>query len=43
MDPGGPVTYNGVQIGRVSAIAPTEFEEKPAAKFTSTWTRNTSN
>ncbi|WP_041316668.1 MULTISPECIES: MCE family protein [Mycolicibacter] len=34
MDPGGPVTYNGVQIGRVSAIAPTEFEEKPAAKFT---------
>ena len=34
MDPGGPVTYNGVQIGRVSEIAPTEYENKPAAKFT---------
>ena len=34
MDPGGPVTYNGVQIGRVAAIAPTEYENKPAAKFT---------
>lgn len=34
MDPGGPVTYNGVQIGRVTEIAPTEYENKPAAKFT---------
>lgn len=34
MDPGGPVTYNGVQIGRVGNIAPTEYENKPAAKFT---------
>ncbi|MCV7382976.1 MCE family protein [Mycolicibacter longobardus] len=34
MDPGGPVTYNGVQIGRVANIAPTEYENKPAAKFT---------
>ncbi|MGV0625672.1 MCE family protein [Mycolicibacter minnesotensis] len=34
MDPGGPVTYNGVQIGRVSSIGPTEYEDKPAAKFT---------
>ncbi|BBY33804.1 MCE-family protein MCE1A [Mycolicibacter minnesotensis] len=34
MDPGGPVTYNGVQIGRVAEIAPTEYENKPAAKFT---------
>ncbi|ORV50981.1 MCE-family protein MCE1A [Mycolicibacter engbaekii] len=33
MDPGGPVTYNGVQIGRVSSITPTEYENKPAAKF----------
>lgn len=34
MDPGGPVTYNGVQIGRVSSIVPTQYENKPAAKFT---------
>ncbi|OBK89763.1 MCE family protein [Mycolicibacter sinensis] len=34
MDPGGPVTYNGVQIGRVASIAPTERDDKPAAKFT---------
>ncbi|OMC08940.1 MCE-family protein MCE1A [Mycolicibacter nonchromogenicus] len=34
MDPGGPVTYNGVQIGRVAAIEPTEYENKPAAQFT---------
>ncbi len=34
MDPGGPVTYNGVQIGRVADISPTEYEDKPAAKFT---------
>lgn len=34
MDPGGPVTYNGVQIGRVASIAPTEHDDKPAAKFT---------
>ncbi|CAJ1493027.1 MCE family protein [[Mycobacterium] kokjensenii] len=34
MDPGGPVTYNGVQIGRVTKIEPTEYENKPAAKFT---------
>lgn len=33
MDPGGPVTYNGVQIGRVGSISPTEHEGKPAAKF----------
>ncbi|MEO6792249.1 MAG: MCE family protein [Mycobacterium sp.] len=34
MDPGGPVTYNGVQIGRVADIAPTQYQDKPAAKFT---------
>ncbi|MEB3071175.1 MCE family protein [[Mycobacterium] vasticus] len=34
MDPGGPVTYNGVQIGRVADITPTEHNDKPAAKFT---------
>ena len=34
MYPGSPVTYNGVQIGRVAAIAPTEDQGKPAAKFT---------
>ena len=34
MDPGGPVTYNGVQIGRVSSIVPTQYDNKPAAKFT---------
>ncbi|MEB3051107.1 MCE family protein [Mycolicibacter sp. MYC123] len=34
MDPGGPVTYNGVQIGRVADISPTEHNDKPAAKFT---------
>lgn len=34
MDPGGPVTYNGVQIGRVADISPTEHDDKPAAKFT---------
>lgn len=33
MDPGGPVTYNGVQIGRVASISPTEHDDKPAAKF----------
>ncbi|MEB3020194.1 MCE family protein [[Mycobacterium] crassicus] len=34
MDPGGPVTYNGVQIGRVTNISPTEYNDQPAAKFT---------
>lgn len=34
MDPGGPVTYNGVQIGRVTDISPTQYQDKPAAKFT---------
>lgn len=34
MDPGGPVTYNGVQIGRVTDISPTQYNDQPAAKFT---------
>lgn len=36
MDPGGPVTYNGVQIGRVSSITPTEYESKPPPSSPST-------
>jgi phospholipid/cholesterol/gamma-HCH transport system substrate-binding protein len=34
MDPGSKVTYNGVQIGRVSQINEIEQDGKPAAKFT---------
>jgi phospholipid/cholesterol/gamma-HCH transport system substrate-binding protein len=34
MDPGSKVTYNGVQIGRVSAIDEIERDGNPAAKFT---------
>ncbi|MGH3678036.1 MAG: MCE family protein [Mycobacterium sp.] len=34
MDPGTPVTYNGVQIGRVGAIEEVERGDEPAAKFT---------
>lgn len=34
MDPGGPVTFNGVRIGRVAAIGPTDYDGRPAAKFT---------
>jgi phospholipid/cholesterol/gamma-HCH transport system substrate-binding protein len=34
MDPGSKVTYNGVQIGRVSQIKEIERDGKPAAKFT---------
>lgn len=34
MDPGSSVTYNGVQIGRVASIEPTERNGRPAAKFT---------
>jgi phospholipid/cholesterol/gamma-HCH transport system substrate-binding protein len=34
MDPGSKVTYNGVQIGRVSQINEIERDGKPAAKFT---------
>ncbi|WP_375486353.1 MCE family protein [uncultured Mycobacterium sp.] len=34
MDPGNPVTYNGVQIGRVGAISEVQHDGKPAAKFT---------
>jgi phospholipid/cholesterol/gamma-HCH transport system substrate-binding protein len=33
MDPGAPVTYNGVQIGRVANISEIEHNGKPAAKF----------
>jgi phospholipid/cholesterol/gamma-HCH transport system substrate-binding protein len=33
MDPGSPVTYNGVQIGRVASISEIEHHGKPAAKF----------
>lgn len=33
MDPGAPVTYNGVQIGRVADISETQREGKPAAEF----------
>jgi phospholipid/cholesterol/gamma-HCH transport system substrate-binding protein len=33
MDPGGKVTYNGVEIGRVADISETEHDGKPAAKF----------
>lgn len=32
MDPGSKVTYNGVQIGRVSSISETAHDGKPAAK-----------
>jgi phospholipid/cholesterol/gamma-HCH transport system substrate-binding protein len=32
MDPGSKVTYNGVQIGRVSSISETAHNGKPAAK-----------
>jgi phospholipid/cholesterol/gamma-HCH transport system substrate-binding protein len=34
MDPGNPVTYNGVQIGRVGSISEVQHNGKPAAKFT---------
>ena len=34
MDPGAKVTYNGVQIGRVSNIAEVQHDGRPAAKFT---------
>lgn len=33
MDPGAPVTYNGVQIGRVGSISEVKHDGKPAAKF----------
>lgn len=33
MDPGSKVTYNGVQIGRVSSISETTRDGKPAAKI----------
>jgi phospholipid/cholesterol/gamma-HCH transport system substrate-binding protein len=33
MDPGSPVTYNGVQIGRVASISEIEHNGRPAAKF----------
>ncbi len=33
MDPGSPVTYNGVQIGRVASISEAEHNGKPAARF----------
>ncbi|MGH3561777.1 MAG: MCE family protein [Mycobacterium sp.] len=33
MDPGSPVTYNGVQIGRVADISEVEHNGEPAAKF----------
>ncbi|OHV06737.1 MCE family protein [Mycobacterium talmoniae] len=33
MDPGAPVTYNGVQIGRVASISEVQREGKPAAQF----------
>ena len=33
MDPGSPVTYNGVHIGRVGSISEVEHNGKPAAKF----------
>jgi phospholipid/cholesterol/gamma-HCH transport system substrate-binding protein len=34
MEPGTPVTYNGVQIGRVGGIEEVERGGEPAAKFT---------
>ena len=34
LDPGSKVTYNGVEIGRVSAISEVEHDGKPAAKLT---------
>ena len=33
MDPQSKVTYNGVEIGRVSAVLPTTSDGKPAAKL----------
>jgi phospholipid/cholesterol/gamma-HCH transport system substrate-binding protein len=33
MDPGSKVTYNGVEIGRVSSISETQRDGKPAAQF----------
>lgn len=33
MDPGSKVTYNGVQIGRVSSISETTHDGKPAARI----------
>lgn len=33
MDPGSKVTYNGVQIGRVSSISETTHDGRPAAKI----------
>ena len=34
LDPGSKVTYNGVEIGRVSGISEVEHDGKPAAKLT---------
>ena len=34
MDPGAPVTYNGVQIGRVDTITEVQADGAPAARFT---------
>lgn len=34
MDPGSPVTYNGVEIGRVGSIEEVQRDGKAAAKFT---------
>ena len=33
MDPGSKVTYNGVEIGRVSSISEIQRDGRPAAKF----------
>lgn len=33
MNPGAPVTYNGVEIGRVASISEVEQDGQPAAKF----------
>lgn len=33
MDPGSKVTYNGVQVGRVSSISETTHDGRPAAKI----------
>ncbi|HEX7321747.1 MAG TPA: MCE family protein [Mycobacterium sp.] len=33
LDPGGPVTYNGVQIGRVASVSEVQHNGKPAAKI----------
>ncbi|HTM85519.1 MAG TPA: MlaD family protein, partial [Mycobacterium sp.] len=34
LDPGAPVTYNGVQIGKVSNISEVQRDGEPAAKLT---------